>query len=150
MERGEFLVGGLQRVGRPRDAQRPPRDMRQFRQPAVAFGLLAAVGIHMLAEGFGSHGDRRRTDPTRGRTLLALAVLIKGFPIFAAPVFALYELEMTGERGIREAIRMAWRPIARGVAWLAGVIGAATLVVGPEADAGRDVSFIALLNSGSP
>jgi hypothetical protein len=62
-------------------------------------------------------------------TLLALAALIKGFPIFAAPVFALYELEMTGERDIRQALRLATRPILTGVAWLVGAIGVATVAV---------------------
>ncbi len=62
-------------------------------------------------------------------TLLALAALIKGFPIFAAPVFALYELEMTGERDVRAALRAAARPILTGLAWMAGVIGVATFAV---------------------
>ena len=62
-------------------------------------------------------------------TLLAMATLIKGFPIFVAPVFVLYELEMTGERDIGAALRAAARPILTGVAWLVGVIGAATVAV---------------------
>ncbi|MGH2502232.1 MAG: hypothetical protein ACRDID_06920, partial [Ktedonobacterales bacterium] len=62
-------------------------------------------------------------------SLLAFAALAKGFPIFAAPVFVLYELEMTAEGGVRAAIRAAMRPILTGLAWLAGVIGAVTLVV---------------------
>ncbi|HEX9039293.1 MAG TPA: glycosyltransferase 87 family protein [Ktedonobacterales bacterium] len=61
--------------------------------------------------------------------LLALATLTKGFPVLAAPVFLLYELELTGERDVRRAIRAALTPILRGVAWLVGVIGAATLGV---------------------
>lgn len=61
--------------------------------------------------------------------ILGLAALIKGFPIFAVPVFALYELEMTGERDVRAALRAAARPILTGLAWLVGVIGAVTLGV---------------------
>lgn len=62
-------------------------------------------------------------------SLLGIAALTKGFPIFAAPVFALYELEMTGERDIRAALRAAARPIAVGATWLVSVLAAATLAV---------------------
>lgn len=84
-----------------------------------------AVGALLLAAVL-SLVERRRG---LAWTLLALAALIKGFPIFAAPVFALYELEMTGERDTRAALRAAARPILTGAAWLTGVIGAATLAV---------------------
>jgi len=39
----------------------------------LAFGLLAAVGAHMVIEAF-AHHDRPRTDPTRGWPLFTLAV----------------------------------------------------------------------------
>jgi alpha-1,6-mannosyltransferase len=84
-----------------------------------------AVGALMLAAVLALVNRRRGL----AWSLLALAALTKGFPVFAAPVFALYELEMTGERDIRAALKVAWKPIAWGVAWLVGVIGAATLAV---------------------
>ena len=88
-------------------------------------------------------------------SLLAAATLIKGFPIFIAPAFVLYELELTGRVDLREAARAALRPLLRGVAWLAGVIGAVTLVIAAFAgwapvlhsvatQAGRDVEIESL------
>ena len=62
-------------------------------------------------------------------SLLAAAALIKGFPIFIAPAFLLYELELTGRVNLRETARAALRPALTGVVWLAGVIAATTLAV---------------------
>ncbi|HEX8995056.1 MAG TPA: glycosyltransferase 87 family protein [Ktedonobacterales bacterium] len=61
--------------------------------------------------------------------LLGVAAMVKGFPIFAAPAFALYELELTGRTHLREAARAARRPLAIGVGALAGTLAAVTLAV---------------------
>jgi len=88
-------------------------------------------------------------------SLLAAATLIKGFPLFVAPAFLLYELEITGKLHLRDAARQALRPALVGLAWMGGVIAATTLAVaafagwGPvlhsvTTQAGRDVEIESL------
>ena len=113
-----------------------------------------AVGALLLAAVYALVSRRRGL----AWSLLAAAALIKGFPIFIAPAFALYELEMTGQIHLRDAARMALRPIMQGVAWLAGVIGIVTLAVAAfggwsavlytvTTQAGRDVEIESLYGS---
>ncbi|HEY7850606.1 MAG TPA: polyprenol phosphomannose-dependent alpha 1,6 mannosyltransferase MptB, partial [Ktedonobacterales bacterium] len=77
---------------------------------------------------------------------------------FAAPAFALYELELTGHLHLRDAARAALRPLLSGISWLVGVIGAVTLAVMAFAgwqpvlhsimtQAGRDVEIESLYGS---
>ncbi len=68
--------------------------------------------------------------------LLAAATLVKGFPILAAPIFILYELEQaypaqaSGWRAaLGEMARKAWRPLAVGIAWYVGVVLGVALVI---------------------
>lgn len=42
----------------------------------VAFGLLAFVGIRMVRSGFGSKEEKKRTDPSRGWTLVLLSIAV--------------------------------------------------------------------------
>ncbi|MEO7002957.1 MAG: glycosyltransferase 87 family protein [Ktedonobacterales bacterium] len=62
-------------------------------------------------------------------SLLALAALIKGFPLLVAPIFMLYELELSGAVSPIQAIRMRWRAILSGFSWFAATIGVWSLLV---------------------
>lgn len=84
-----------------------------------------AVGALLLAAVLALVSKRRGL----AWSLLAAATLIKGFPIFVAPAFALYEFELTGRLHLRDAARAALRPLAIGVGWLCGVIATVTLLV---------------------
>lgn len=125
-----------------------------FLSGAVMQKFDLAVGALLLAAVYALVSRRRGL----AWSLLAAAALLKGFPIFAAPVFALYELEMTGRVRLREAARAALRPVLVGVGWLVGVIGAITLAIAGFAgwapllhsvatQAGRDVEIESLYGS---
>ncbi len=125
-----------------------------FLSGAVLQKFDLAVGALLLASVYALVCRRRGL----AWSLLAAAALIKGFPLFIAPVFVLYELELTGKIHLRDAARAALRPILWGVGWLCGVIGAVTLAVtlfagwGPvwhsiATQAGRDVEIESLYGS---
>lgn len=116
------------------------------------FDLL--VGCLLLASVYALVNRRRAL----AWSLLAAAALVKGFPIFVAPAFALYELELTGIAQVRSAARAALRPLLIGAGWLIGIVGAATLVVAGYAgwgavlhsvttQTGRDVEIESLYGS---
>ncbi|HEY7849509.1 MAG TPA: hypothetical protein VIC27_05550, partial [Ktedonobacterales bacterium] len=125
-----------------------------FLSGAVMQKFDLAVGALLLGAVFALVSRRRGL----AWSLLAAATLIKGFPIFAAPAFAIYELELTGHLHLRDAARDALRPLLWGVSWLVGVIGAVTLAVMAFAgwqpvlhsimtQAGRDVEIESLYGS---
>ena len=60
---------------------------------------------------------------------LALATLVKGFPVFAAPVFALYELRQSPYRSLLAAGRARFRPLVVGALWFAATMAAWILLV---------------------
>ena len=96
-----------------------------FLSGAVLQKFDLAVGTLLLAAVYALVRRRRGL----AWSLLAAATLIKGFPIFAAPAFAIYEMELTGEIQMREMARAALRPVIQGAAWFGGVIGGVTLAV---------------------
>ncbi len=60
---------------------------------------------------------------------LALATLIKGYPLLAVPVFIGYELCQAHSSNLAEALRERARPLRRGIIWFGGTIVAWTLLV---------------------
>jgi 4-amino-4-deoxy-L-arabinose transferase-like glycosyltransferase len=62
-------------------------------------------------------------------TALALAALVKGFPLFVAPIFVFYLLGQCDQLGLRDAIRLRARQLAEGAAWFIGTIAVPTLLV---------------------
>ncbi len=125
-----------------------------FLSGAVLQKFDLAVGALLLAAVFALVSRRRGL----AWSLLAAATLLKGFPIFVAPAFALYELELTGYLRLRDAARAMLRPLLWGVSWLVGVIGVVTLAVAAFAgwgpvlhsimtQAGRDVEIESLYGS---
>ncbi len=60
---------------------------------------------------------------------LALAVLVKGYPLLAVPIFVLNILTASGLSSLREAIRAKARELAGGLGWLAITIGVPTLFI---------------------
>ena len=62
-------------------------------------------------------------------SLLALAALIKGFPLLAAPIFVLYELELAGAPTLIQAIRARWRALLSDFSWFTATIGVWTALV---------------------
>ncbi len=96
-----------------------------FLSGAVLQKFDLVVGALLLASIYALVSRRRAL----AWSLLAAAALVKGFPIFVAPAFALYELELTGIARVRDAARAALRPLLVGAGWLIGILGVATLVV---------------------
>lgn len=60
---------------------------------------------------------------------LALATLIKGFPVLLVPVFLAYLIAQTDAPGLKAALLAAWKRIAVGLAWFGATLAAWTLVV---------------------
>lgn len=60
---------------------------------------------------------------------LALATLIKGFPVLLVPVFLLYVVYQVDAPTIRSAIAGSWKRIAIGLIWFGATLSAWTLLV---------------------
>ncbi|HEX6541077.1 MAG TPA: glycosyltransferase 87 family protein [Ktedonobacterales bacterium] len=60
---------------------------------------------------------------------LALATLIKGFPILLVPVFVGYLVYQTDKPRLREALQHSWKRVASGLAWFGATLAAWTLIV---------------------
>jgi magnesium-transporting ATPase (P-type) len=69
-------------------------------------------------------------------SMLALATLIKGFPLLAVPIFAGYQVMHARRSGIRQALREQSRPLLTGLLAFGATIVAWTLLVWAFAGAG--------------
>lgn len=85
----------------------------------LAAGTLCLLAVLALLQG------RRRV----AWIALALAALVKGFPLLAAPIFVLYILAESGQSSLRDAVRARAREMVEGTAWLVAIIGLPTLFV---------------------
>ena len=62
-------------------------------------------------------------------SMLALATLLKGFPLLAVPIFAGYQLLQSRQTGLWQALREQSRPLLRGLCAFGATIGVWTLLV---------------------
>jgi hypothetical protein len=62
-------------------------------------------------------------------SLLALATLIKGYPLLAIPVLVGYQLCQSSRSGLRDKLVEQVRPIRVGLLWFGATVGAWTLLV---------------------
>jgi hypothetical protein len=62
-------------------------------------------------------------------SMLALATLIKGFPLLAIPIFAGYQVLHSGHADLRQVLRERCKPLLLGLAAFGATIGAWTLLV---------------------
>src|SRR5262249_25628473 len=62
-------------------------------------------------------------------SLLALATLIKGYPLLAIPVLVGYQLCQSSRSSVRDRLDERVRPILVGLLWFGATVGAWTLLV---------------------
>ena len=62
-------------------------------------------------------------------SMLAVATLIKGFPVLAIPVLIGYQLAQSGAPTLRQALVERARPLLAGLLWFGAIIAAWTLLV---------------------